>query len=286
MNRNEKEIIFLILLLFIVLSIFMSVIFCFFYNKKDKIKNSSFESYDFSKFMITNINTDISSFDSTKSQLNSDWKIDGNLCIENNSVNVCVNKNDIKYPPGTIFQYAGESPPSFYLICDGRSLPISKYTELYNILGNKYGGDNLNYFNIPDLRGRIIIGSGQGDNLTNRILGITGGKENETLTIQQMPSHTHSGNTDSKGEHLHSYAPFYDTSNGNRYDCGGGAGSCPYLYNPTGWLDNGGNAYSNLNTVISGNHTHSLTTDSQGNSNNSHNNLQPFLSLNYIIKVY
>ena len=181
MNKNEKETIFLMLLLFIVLSFFMSAIFYFFYKKKDK--NCSFEPYDFSKFMITNINTDISSFDSTNSQLNSDWKINGKLCIENNGVNVCANKNDIKYSPGTIFQYAGETPPPFYLICDGRSLPISKYTELYNILGDKYGGDNLNYFNIPDLRGRIIIGSGHGYYLTNRILGSKGGAENETLML-------------------------------------------------------------------------------------------------------
>jgi microcystin-dependent protein len=233
-------------------------------------------------FMLTDVNGDISTHDPMTTPLNIDWKIKGNLCIEN----VCANENDIKNPIGTIFQYAGESPPSSYLICDGRSLQISKYTELYNILGNKYGGDNLNYFNIPDLRGRTIVGTGKGNNLTNRILGTTGGSENETLTIQQMPSHTHSGNTDPKGEHSHPYFPFYDTPSGQLYDCGGGRGSCPYLYNPSGWLDNGGNTDSILNTSSSGNHNHSLTMDYKGNSNNSHNNLQPFLSLNYIIKVY
>ena len=196
-----------------------------------------------------------------------------------------VNENDIKSPVGIIIPFAGKIVPPSYLICDGRTLLKTDYTELFEVLGNTYGSVTTTSFNIPDLRGRTIIGTGGGTNLTNRLVGATGGTESETLTIAKMPSHTHTGKTSGAGEHIHGYFPFFDTSDGKLYDCGKGAGTCPFLYNPTGFLDNGGDKDHRLYTNLSDEHNHTLNIIPTGNSN-SHNNLQPFLSLNYIIKVY
>ena len=78
---------------------------------------------------------------------------------------------------GTIKLFAGYYEPQGYMICDGRLLQISQYTALYSILGTSYGGNGQTNFALPDLRGRIPVGSGQGNNLSNVTLGQTGGCE-------------------------------------------------------------------------------------------------------------
>ena len=91
---------------------------------------------------------------------------------------------------GSIDIFAGETPPKNWMFCYGQSLPKSEYINLLAILGTIYGGDATN-FKLPDLRGRIPIGAGQGPSLTPRYLGHAGGCEKVHLTSAQMPAHEH-----------------------------------------------------------------------------------------------
>jgi microcystin-dependent protein len=81
--------------------------------------------------------------------------------------------------------------PSGWLSCDGQSLAIATYSDLFSVIGTLYGGDGVTSFSVPDLRGRVPIGPGQGPGLTSRNLGASGGIEAETLALAEMPSHAH-----------------------------------------------------------------------------------------------
>ena len=75
--------------------------------------------------------------------------------------------------------------------CEGQLLSISQNTALFSLLGTTYGGDGQTTFALPDLRGRVPLGPGQGTGLTNRDLGETGGAEQVTLDVTQIPPHAH-----------------------------------------------------------------------------------------------
>jgi microcystin-dependent protein len=92
---------------------------------------------------------------------------------------------------GEIKMFAGTFAPLNWLFCQGQILPISSYNTLYALVGTQFGGDGTTTFGIPDLRGRIPIGAGAGPGLSNRTAGNKGGAETVTLTVNQLPSHTH-----------------------------------------------------------------------------------------------
>ena len=93
---------------------------------------------------------------------------------------------------GVIKMFAGNFAPRGWALCDGQLLPIAQNTALFSILGTTYGGDGRTTFALPDLRGRIPMHPGSGPGLTRRRLGEKGGSENNTLNVNQMPSHSHS----------------------------------------------------------------------------------------------
>lgn len=93
---------------------------------------------------------------------------------------------------GEIKMFAGTFAPVGYAFCDGQLLPIAQNTALFSLIGTTYGGDGQTTFALPDLRGRAPIHEGQGSGLTSRQLGSGGGTENNTLTVNQMPAHSHS----------------------------------------------------------------------------------------------
>ncbi len=78
-----------------------------------------------------------------------------------------------------------------FMYAEGQLLSIDQYTNLYSVIGTTYGGDGQQTFALPDLRGRTIIGAGQGNGLTRRTLGEVVGSDTFTLTESQMPIHTH-----------------------------------------------------------------------------------------------
>ena len=139
-------------------------------------------------------------------------------------------------PIGSVVAFAGSIAPSGYLICDGSAVSRSTYAKLFAIIGTTYGsGNGSTTFNVPDLRGRVAVGKNAGSFAS---LGATGGEENHTLTINEMPAHKHttSVNSNSEATTIGGYAAntqstFFGTDRGpvsNNYDSamqstGGGA---------------------------------------------------------------
>ena len=87
---------------------------------------------------------------------------------------------------GEIRMFAGDYAPQGWLPCDGRPLDISGNEALFSLLDTTYGGDGVNNFKLPDLRGRTPLG--QSDSYAR---GQRGGQESTTITPAQMPTHTH-----------------------------------------------------------------------------------------------
>jgi microcystin-dependent protein len=87
---------------------------------------------------------------------------------------------------GEIRIFAGNFAPAGWMFCEGQLLPISENETLFQLIGTTYGGDGENTFALPDLRGRIPLHQGNGV-----ILAETGGAEEVTLTVNQIPAHSH-----------------------------------------------------------------------------------------------
>jgi microcystin-dependent protein len=87
--------------------------------------------------------------------------------------------------------FAGNFAPRGYQLCQGQLLAISQNAALFSILGTTYGGNGTSTFGLPDLRGRMPVGQGNGPGLTPVVLGEIAGAQNVTLLATQMPIHTH-----------------------------------------------------------------------------------------------
>lgn len=87
---------------------------------------------------------------------------------------------------GEIRIFAGNFAPAGWMFCEGQLLPISEYETLFNLIGTTYGGDGQSTFQLPDLRGRLPVHQGNGFTLAE-----TGGVEEVSLTISQIPAHSH-----------------------------------------------------------------------------------------------
>ena len=100
-----------------------------------------------------------------------------------------------KLPPGLVMPFFSTAIPNGWILCDGRLLSKSEYSALYAVIGDVFASDNIftnlfpNYFKLPDLRGKFMLGTGSGYNL-----GDTGGEYIHALKSSEMPSHNHSVN--------------------------------------------------------------------------------------------
>ena len=192
-------------------------------------------------------------------------------------------------PVGSLFQYAGSSAPSGYLLCQGQSVSSTTYLALHAVISNTYGGSaytggsGLN-FNLPDLRGRFPMGAGTGTGLnssgtgapsgtaqTARTAGQWGGEETNLLTTNEMPSHNHNGATGNAGSHSHTPP-------------GGSLGTANIVGHNL--AVSGGSQWSFTNSATITNtvadHSHSISSQGGGAR---HNNVPPFVVLNFIIKT-
>ena len=154
-----------------------------------------------------------------------------------------------------IVMFGGNFAPRNWALCDGQLLQISQFTALFSILGTTYGGDGRTTFALPELRGRVAVHAGSGPGLTQRRLGEKGGAETVTLTTQQIPSHTHN--------------PHCNSNPGDETNPVGGfpsnAATAGDIYNT------GANADMGAGSATGG--------------GQSHNNLQPFTAVNFIIAL-
>jgi microcystin-dependent protein len=145
--------------------------------------------------------------------LASDASVDANRAVDTNHIkdgSVTAAKLDsaavsVLMPTASLMPYAGSAAPTGYLLCDGAAISRTTYSDLFGIVGLTYGiGDGSTTFNIPDLRGRVIAGqddmggvsanrlTGLTGGVDGDILGGTGGAETHTLSIAEIPAHTHS----------------------------------------------------------------------------------------------
>jgi microcystin-dependent protein len=92
---------------------------------------------------------------------------------------------------GEIRMFAGNFPPNGWMFCEGAPLPISENDVLFQLIGTTYGGDGEETFNLPNLASRVPIHMGTGPDGTTYQIGEMAGTEQETLTTQQIPNHTH-----------------------------------------------------------------------------------------------
>lgn len=207
------------------------------------------------------------------------------------------------FPVGILQMFAGSTAPVGWLLCDGSNISRTTYASLFSVIGTTYGvGDGNTTFTLPDCRGRVPMGTGQGSGLTNRPLGSTAGSENTTLAVANLPSHTHgftpTGSLNTESSHTHGSAnagSHGHTSNNSLLmyvGAGGGAnlsaGSTYQIYNLNATIQNNGD-HSHGSTNSNTGHTHSFTgnpgtTDGGSGTATAITNMQPSLAVNFIIK--
>ena len=161
-----------------------------------------------------------------------------------------------------------------WVVCDGRTLSRTQYPDLFDILGSSFGSSCGNTFRLPDYRGKIMGGIGEGNGLTARSFGDDVGSETHTLSENEMPPHTHTGTTATAGSHAHT-----TNATGGQGSPGlviaNGANTIVETDSSMNELNLSGTGIA-LNVAANGDHTHTFTTNSTGGSN-AHNNMQPTL---------
>lgn len=182
------------------------------------------------------------------------------------------------FQPGMLMPYAGGTAPTGWLFCYGQAVSRTTYDDLFATIGTAYGtGDGSTTFNLPDLRGRVVAGKdNMGGTSANRLtdqtgglngdtLGATGGSETHTLTVAQMPSHDHGGDTGAGGAHSHTVPFRQDSASNDPSNLGPGTG-----------------ASDTVTTSTAAAHTHTISSQGGGSA---HNNLQPSIVMNFLIKT-
>lgn len=175
-------------------------------------------------------------------------------------------------PAGMVIPYAGVASPdtNVWLLCDGQAVSRVTYAVLFALISTTWGtGDGSTTFNVPDLRGRTVIGmdnyaGGAADRVTHAqadILGGVEGTEAHALTEAELDAHGHTITTDSKLGGITGVTTA-------QVDIGGGGGFVQALHT------SGGAAA----------HTHAATSDDTG-SNTAHENMSPYMAMGYLIKV-
>lgn len=166
---------------------------------------------------------------------------------------------------GTIAEirmFAGNFAPRNWAFCNGQIMSIAQNTALFSLLGTTYGGNGTTTFALPDLRGRVPVGTGQGPGLPDVQLGEVSGSPSITLTVNEMPLHTHAIHVNN---------------------------------NTTGMVTTAANGFLNSKTE-SGESTSASALSSDATLNPAalgqiggsqpHNNMQPYLGMNYIICMF
>lgn len=163
---------------------------------------------------------------------------------------------------GQISIFAGQFAPVNWAFCDGQSMSITDYQMLYALIGTTYGGNGVTTFNLPDLRGRVPVGIGMATGgTTNWVAGMSGGSETVALTPAQMPSHNHPLQATSQPATL-------STPGGNTLAAdAGGTGDFSFTTDTTA-----------ITPFLS-------TAVSSVGANQPHENVAPFMALNYIIAL-
>ena len=158
---------------------------------------------------------------------------------------------------GEIRLFAGNFAPRGYAVCFGQLLPISQYDALFALIGTTYGGDGQTTFALPDLQGRVPVHQGQGLGLTSYIMGERYGTETVTLTSGQLPVHSHA-----------------QQASANAVNAGSGPSAVLGTSTTTAFYGSGAPQVTMAAAAV----------DAAGGGQ-PHNNMAPYLGLNFIIAV-
>ena len=217
-------------------------------------------------------------------------------------------------PPGMLVPYAGSTAPSGWLLCYGQTELIASYPNLHAAIGTTYGGNGTTTFGIPDLRGRVALAiDNMGGTDANRVsmtnaLGTAGGEETHQITANELPTHTHANTLNNAGvatsNHTHTEGTLQAAAGAVNNDAGslwynsqnprvGGRGpTTSGAYNLYGMNNNSFSYNINHWTGVYGytDGPNSTATVGITNGNNTTtatkmNVLQPYIVLNYIIKI-
>ncbi len=196
-------------------------------------------------------------------------------------------------PAGTMLDFAGSTVPFGYIACDGSTVSRVTYARLFEIIGTSFGaGDGSTTFKLPDFRGRVAVGSGQGSSLTNRTLAQTGGAETHALSEAELASHTHIQNSHNHSQNAHSHNVYGSNATGatavniGQSSSTGLMGTSTATGGSLGYFTNTGTA-AGVHQIISDttatNNPFTATNQNTGGGQ-AHNNMQPFLVCTKIIK--
>jgi len=154
-------------------------------------------------------------------------------------------------------------PPKGWAFCNGQIMPINQNTALFSLLGTQFGGNGTVNFALPNLQGAAPINQGNGTGLTPRVVGETGGEAQVTLLQSEIPSHTHAVSASSAGGDVNNPAP-------NTVWAKAHLGKTPFnMYNPNAGTgpNMSGQAFATAGSSV------------------PHNNMPPFLTLNFVIAL-
>ena len=205
-------------------------------------------------------------------------------------------------PAGSLMPYAGSSAPTGWLLCYGQAVSRSTYADLYTVVGTTYGsGDGSSTLNVPDLRGRVIAGQDDmGGTSANRLTGLTagvdgdtlggtGGAESHTLTTAQLASHSHANTASASTTVSITDSGHTHTINGeglvaNVQDALNGDGQRVLESDLSTSASTEATASATTGITATGSTTVTMTNANTGGGE-AHNNVQPTIILNYIIKT-
>ena len=193
---------------------------------------------------------------------------------------------------GGMCAFAGNFAPRDWAFADGSLRQISQNTAMFSLLGTNFGGDGRVTFGLPDLQGRAVVGVGRGPGLSTYQIGQKSGMERVTLTVSQVPNHSHGATTSVSMNivpadvnittSLNAYAnPGASTSPQGKVLAANGATqvfstSAPLVEMRTGAIESTINASLNATAT---------TTLSPAGGGQSHENRMPYLSINWIIAI-
>lgn len=212
--------------------------------------------------------------------------IQAKVGVDNSAVTTSLDyKVRVWNPVGEVTMWATNTAPTGWLICDGSAVSRSTYSGLFAIIGTTYGvGNGTTTFNLPNLKGRVVVGRDSADADWDT-LGETRGSKTHTLTVSEIPSHSHTITVDSTTV----------TINDNTLDMVYDPGSYTSGYisgrdaNNDGVIDGTSNTFgmalakTTEHTHTANAHTHTATAANTG-GDGAHNNIQPSIVLNFIIR--